>query len=135
MEEEVKKENLIETKGKKKKIVLNWNSILVFFLLGFIITLPGILVKLIPATSGRVVKFGHEIFTLKDNGMVYHYSIKNEKIKLLEKFGHDDGNLYPNAQMLFGVGKIIINKGNVLDIISYNIKTKKYKFSETVKME
>ena len=135
MEEEVKKETLVEEKGKKKKIGLNWNSILVFFLLGFIITLPGILVKLIPATSGKVVKFGHEIYTLKDNGIVYHYDIKNEKIKLVEKVGNDDGTLYPDAQMLFGVGKIIVNKGNVLDIITYNIKAKKYEFSETIKME
>ncbi|MCD6578878.1 hypothetical protein J7L48_05335 [bacterium] len=135
MEEEVKKETLVEEKGKKKKIGLNWNSILVFFLLGFIITLPGILVKLIPATSGKVVKFGHEIYALKDNGIVYHYNIKNEKIKLIEKVGNDDGTLYPDAQMLFGVGKIIVNKGNVLDIITYNIKTKKYEFSETIKME
>lgn len=129
MEEINKKE---EVKQKKK---INWTAILIFFLLGFVITLPGIMIKLLPAHSGKIIKFGDDLFILKNNGIVYHYSTKKGQFNLVEKFGNDDGNTYSNIEMLFTGSGVVINKGDKVDLIKYNIKNKHFEYEKTVQLE
>jgi hypothetical protein len=125
------KKNDLKTKPSRQ---LNWSLILLFFLIGFMITLPSLIVKVVPAQGSRITKVGKDIFLLADDNTIVHLRDRGVSVSFVEKITNGNTLSKPmeNSQLAYSGNKFFVIKENSVDIYIYDVKDKKFKFSDNI---
>ena len=125
------KKNDLKTKASKP---LNWSLILIFFLIGFMITLPSLIVKVVPAQGSRITKVGKDIFLLADDNTIVHLRDRGVSVSFVEKITNGNTLSKPieNSQLAYSSNKFFVIIDNSIDIYIYDVGCKKFKFSNNI---
>mgnify|MGYP001275713758 CR=1 FL=1 len=129
---EENKEHKLGTKAK-----INWSSVVVFFLLGFMITMPAVIMKLVPSTGSRIIKVGNELLFLKDQDTLIHVKEQKNEPVLFDVITSPDtsGVTCERAEMSFSGNRIYVLKDNTIDVYRMNPRSGRFEFYKTLDAE
>ena len=123
-----------KTPKKKERKPINWSLILIFFLLGFMLTIPSMISRMLPSTGSRVAKSGNNVFILVKDNMILHLRDNGTSFDFVSSLTNGDSStetaLAPELS-LSGNKMMVIGEKSV-DIYIYDASRKDFVFHKKI---
>ncbi len=123
-----------KTPPKKERKPINWSLILIFFLLGFMLTIPSMISRMLPSTGSRVAKSGNDVFILVKDNMVLHLKDNGTSFDFVSSLTNGDSPTETalSPELSLSGNKMMVIGEKSVDIYIYDASRKDFVFHKKI---